>query len=815
MTRIAVALALVFATACTAQRAGGLASAFEQAQEALNFGDTAGALKRTADALAGVDAADDSEWAWRLRLLRAEALITRLELPDARALLEKVIPDTAGHESLRARQRYLDARIALASNDFPRAIAVAAEARTLSPDDPDIQIDADRLEGVARLSQGDFASAEPVLIRGLELAVARGDRLRQLLCLNNLGMSRLLRGRYDEALAYFERGMQLPSMEKVAGYALVLSNAGICYSRLGQFDLALSTQQRAVAAHKARGPSKALAEALGSLGNTHVLHGSPRLALPYLNEAFTVADGAGLKRDAAVWAVNLAAAYALLGDWDEAERFNEWSRGVTAGAGGARQVYSDLNAADIAVGRGDRQRGHALYERALASASGVAAIEWTAHAGLAQIAVLEHDPKTAARHFEAALGTVEKTRSDLLKVDYKLSFLTQLIEFYRNYVDVLAAQGQNERALEVAESSRARVLAERQRVVAPARVSAAGLRSLARGSRAVLLSYWLAPRRSFLWVVSASGVRRVDLPPQSEIEAAVRDYQAMLGNALVNPLAAADTPGDRLYRMLVAPASLPPNASIVIVPDGALHGLNFETLPVDGPRRHYFIEDAEVQIAPSLAMLGAARTARPVDPRLLLIGNPTPRAPEFPALRYASAEMSGIVRHFPADRVTAWDDKNATPAVYRDAELDRFSMVHFTAHATANMESPLESAVVLSGPDTGYKLYARDVAEKPLNAELVTVSACRSAGERTYSGEGLVGFAWAFLRAGARRVIAGLWDVDDRSTARLMDQLYAGLQAGHTPARALRESKLALIREGGQLASPYYWGPFQLYTTSP
>ncbi len=710
--------------------------------------------------------------------------------------------------SLRARQRYLDARLALASNDPARAIAVAADARALSPDDPEIQIDTDRLEGAARLSQGDFPSADAALNRGLERAVVRGDALRQLLCLNNLGMSRLLRGRYDEALAYFERAMRLPSVDKAAGYALVLSNAGICYSRLGQFDLARSTQERAVAAQKARGPSKALAEALGSLGNTHGLHGNPREALPYLNEAFTVADGAGLKKDAAVWAINLAAAHALLGEWDEAERFNEWSRGVTAGAGGVRQVHADINAAEIAVGRGDRERGRALYERSLASATGVAAIEWTAHAGLAQIAVLDHDQKTAARHFEAALRTVEKTRSDLLKVDYKLSFLTQLIQFYQAYVDVLVAQGQDARALEVSESSRARVLAERQHVDAPAAVSVTGLRALARGSRTVLLSYWLAPGRSFLWVVSGTGVRRVDLPPQPEIEAAVRDYQTMLGNALVNPIAAADTPGDRLFRMLVVPAALPPNASIIVVPDGALHGLNFETLPVDGPRRHYLIEDAEIQVAPSLAMLGHAPTARPVDPRLLLIGNPTPRAPQFPALRYAAAEMSSIVRHFPADRVTAWDDKNATPAVYRDAELSRFSMMHFTAHALANIESPLESAVVLSGPDTGYKLYARDVAEKPLNADLVTVSACRSAGERTYSGEGLVGFAWAFLRAGARRVIAGLWDVDDRSTARLMDQLYAGLQAGHTPARSLRESKLALIREGGQLAAPYYSGSF-------
>ena len=48
-----------------------------------------------------------------------------------------------------------------------------------------------------------------------------------------------------------------------------------------------------------------------------------------------------------------------------------------------------------------------------------------------------------------------------------------------------------------------------------------------------------------------------------------------------------------------------------------------------------------------------------------------------------------------------------------------------------------------------------------------------------------------------------------------MDELYAGVQMGRGPARSLREAKLALIREGGQLANPYYWGPFQLFTTIP
>jgi CHAT domain-containing protein/Tfp pilus assembly protein PilF len=805
-------LVLFLTGACTSRR-DGLVSAFEQVQESLNQGDTSGALSRAEEALGRAGAADESAQIWRLRLLRAQILIVRRELAAARPLLEQPAPALPGFDAIRARQRYLAGRVALAENDLPRAEVISREARALAPDDPELQTDADLLEGVAKIGKRNWEAADAVLRDGLDRATKRGDGNRQLLCLNNLGMCLLFQGRYDEALVYFERGLRFGALEKMAAYTAILSNAGICYSRLGQFDLALAAQLRAVAARKAHGASKELAEALGSLGNTHVLSGNPRQALPYLDEAFEVAKSAGSKSDAAVWAVNLASAHAQLGDWDDAERFNAWSR--SAGANGVRQVYADISAAEIAVGRGDRQTGRVLYERALAAANGVAAVEWTTHAGLAQVAVLERQPAIATKHFEAALKTVEKTRSDLLKVDYKLSFLTQLIEFYRNYVDVLVAQGQTERALEVAESSRGRVLAERQRVDAPAVTNAATWRGLARSTGTVMLSYWLAPSRSFLWLISGSGVRRIDLPPASEIEAAVRAHHAMLADALVNPLARNDTPGDRLFRMLVAPAALPRDASVVVVPDGALYGVNFETLPVDGPRRHYLIEDVEIQVAPSLSMLSRAPRARSAAPRLLLIGNPIPRAPEYPALRYAPSEMSSIVRHFPQDRVTSYDSARATPAVYRDAPLERFSMVHFTAHATANMESPLESAVVLSGPDTGYKLYARDVADKPLDADLVTVSACRSAGERTYSGEGLVGFAWAFLRAGARRVIAGLWDVDDRSTARLMDELYGGLQAGHAPARSLREAKLALIREGGQLASPYYWGPFQLFTAAP
>jgi CHAT domain-containing protein len=199
---------------------------------------------------------------------------------------------------------------------------------------------------------------------------------------------------------------------------------------------------------------------------------------------------------------------------------------------------------------------------------------------------------------------------------------------------------------------------------------------------------------------------------------------------------------------------------------------------------------------------------------VLLVGDPLP-ADEYPKLQYASSEIDGVANAFPDARKAILRGKDASPRAFSAAHPEDFSLIHFTAHASANAESPLDSAVILSPDATGYKLYARDIAEQTLNADLVTISACRSAGDRTYSGEGLVGFAWAFLRAGAGRVLAGLWDVDDRSTAELMTATYAGLARKESPAAALRAAKLAIINRGGAQAKPYYWGPFQLVVATP
>jgi CHAT domain-containing protein/tetratricopeptide (TPR) repeat protein len=771
------------------------------------------AIERGLAATAG-DA--DSERAWSFKLLQAELLLEQRTPARAVELLGVEPPAEPRFDALRARQTYLIARAQRDRDQLPQALETLSRAREMAPDARDVQLAIDWLDGQIRFRQRQWADGERRLTDVVGRATGDGDRPQLAMALNDLAMSHVRRGRYDEALIWFERLLALRDLEQFTIYAQALSNAGICYGRLGLFDQAISSQQRAIEILRPRGPSLNLAQALGGLGNNQRLRGEGQQALPLLREAFTLAQQLGLKSEAALWAGNLASAYASLELWDEAERFNEQATHMAASPDTTRPVVSVMVAAEIAAGRGDFSRATALFEEALADPSGGAVVEWSARGQLATVAIAQRDPERAAKHFKAALAAIEKTRIDLLTTDFKLSFLPKQVEFYRDYVDFLVEQGNIDQAFEIADSFRGRLLAEQHRVAAPLQTRTPALRQFAARSHKVLLSYWLSPRRSYLWVVTGDGTRKIDLPPASEIEAAVREHRAMIDNSLADPLARTGSAGDRLYQLLIAPAAIPAGASVVVVADGALHGLNFETLPVDGESRHYWIEDAEVQVAPSLSLLTAARPRPKSRPdELLLIGNPTPRIPEFPALSYAPAEMTGIVQHFPKGQVTSYDGEEASPAVYRKAPLDQFAMIHFTAHATANVDSPLDSAVVLSGPDNGYKLYARDVADTPLRADLVTVSACRSAGERTYSGEGLVGFAWAFLRAGARNVIAGLWDVDDRSTARLMDALYLGLSQNRTPATALRNAKLDLIKQGGQLARPYYWGPFQLFTVAP
>jgi len=224
-----------------------------------------------------------------------------------------------------------------------------------------------------------------------------------------------------------------------------------------------------------------------------------------------------------------------------------------------------------------------------------------------------------------------------------------------------------------------------------------------------------------------------------------------------------------------------------------------------------------VTTASSLSLLAsAANRVPPKGKNLLLVGDALP-VPEFGSLPQAPAEMQKIEQYFGESRRATLKGPQATPSAYLSSEPGRFSYLHFITHGTASRARPLESAVILSQEGDSYKLYARDIVQHRLNANLVTISACNGSGTRAYSGEGLVGLSWAFLRAGAHNVIGALWEVSDASTPQLMDALYRELSQGKDPATALRDAKLKLLHSADSdsvFKKPFYWAPFQLYAGS-
>jgi CHAT domain-containing protein len=815
---VLVAALIVSAAACTTRTEQQLQQSYDSARAELWRGALPAATSLAEQGLQRARGGGESPWVWKFKLLIAEIKLVSRDVPAAVPLLQSAPPNTSDFGWTAARHRYLQGQLALIQGKTADAVTILDDATQQADRSGafDVRLDIGALKGQALALQRQWAAAERVLNETIADAQQHGDRYHEAVALVNLGAGDLMRDRFDHALQYFERALSFKDLQSQLVYAVALTNTGICYQRLGEFDRAIEVERRAVSSHQAPGrPRIYYVRALGELGRTYVYVRDFDKSAEYLKRAIDVAQSAGMNDEGARWASNLAFLFIRQRQWDLAEAANNNSRRL-AGERADLAANDVSNAAEIALGRGRSDEAARLFRETLASAKNRPSLELAAHRGLGRLAIALRKPKDAQQEFETAIGVVERTRSELLKTDYRLSFLTPLLTLYQEYIDLLVDQGQVEQALVIADSSRGRVLAERQGVAAPVRSTPATLRRIASDLNASLLMYWLGQERSYLWLVTANGIRFVPLTAStSKVSELVRAHQQSIVATIADPVASTTSPGDELYRLIVAPVDqwVPRGSRVVIAPDTALNTLNFETLPVAGGKRHYWIEDVEIAVAPSLGNLNAAVSPPPRERSALLIGDAVSADAKYPALRYAGAEMKAIASAFNA-RASVYSADQATPARYLESEPGRFDIVHFTAHADANVESPLDSAVILSKGRSGYKLYARDVADQQLKADLVTISACRSAGERTYGGEGLVGFAWAFLRAGAKRVIAGLWDVDDRSTAELMGKMYAALASGASPGTALRDAKLEMIRAGGALSKPYYWAPFQLFIGS-
>jgi CHAT domain-containing protein len=178
-------------------------------------------------------------------------------------------------------------------------------------------------------------------------------------------------------------------------------------------------------------------------------------------------------------------------------------------------------------------------------------------------------------------------------------------------------------------------------------------------------------------------------------------------------------------------------------------------------------------------------------------------------------EAEAIAAAVPAtERLKALDFR-ASRAEAMSAELSQYRIVHFATHGLLNAERPELSGLVFSlideqgQPQDGF-LRLHEIYNLQLPAELVVLSACQSGLGKDIRGEGMIGLTRGFMYAGAARVVASLWRVDDYATSVLMKKFYRGMLQEKLPAAAaLRKAQVEMWRQQ-QWQSPFYWGAFVL-----
>jgi CHAT domain-containing protein/Tfp pilus assembly protein PilF len=689
---------------------------------------------------------------------------------------------------------------------------------------------------VAELSRGDYAEAEALFRRALAIheRIAPGG-LAVAMCLNAVGVSAMHRGDLASAEEPLHRALEI--RERLApgtlDVASSLHNLGDLAFLLGDLDKARDLFERALGIRKRLAPrSFAEADSAAGLARVHRRAGRPDAAL------------AGL----------LAAIEALevqeesLGGIQE-DRIEFRARNM--------EVYRD--AIDLLVESGRLSEALHLLERSRARTLAALLAERDAFLADEAPPELEGERRRAAADYDRTQEAVARMspERDADRIQEHLDRLHALRRRLGEIGETIRRQSPRLASLRY-----------------PKPLDLAGVRR-ALDPGTVLLAYSVAESAARLFVADATGLARVEALSISRagLDAQVREFRRSVEGSAAGGAAAEEARrrGADLYRLLAAPAApeIRRARRLLIVPDGPLHALPFAALVRTEGRGEYLIEWKPLHVVVSVTVYaelrkGAARRTAREGPVLVAFGDPRFPGAAGGAAPAGPGEKASAIRAV----LPSWRDEIRPLAASRE-EVESIGglygseallllgaaatevrakqagrgprLLHFATHALVDERSPLDSAIVLSLPESPEQpgqnglLQAWEVFEEMrIDADLVTLSACETALGKELAGEGMIGLTRAFQYAGARSVLASLWNVADRSTAGLMKRFYGHLRSGKPKDEALRAAQIDLIRarrpQGGEdgaesprgvgrlakgpppgpRASPFHWAAFVL-----
>jgi CHAT domain-containing protein len=576
------------------------------------------------------------------------------------------------------------------------------------------------------------------------------------------------------------------------------------------------------------------------------------IALPYQREAVRMCEQSGNTTFLAYMVQRLGLIYGMLGRHEEAMNY---LRDAVARAEAIPDQMARLQLQiDIYTSSGDfylqqKKFNEAIttYRRAVENIGGdnMRLYLSSIHQGLAMAYLANGQEALAEEELKVSIRLAEEAREQISDARSRSAFLASQQGIYRAMIDFqFFNKKDGARAFNYAEIARGRELLDA--LTEPGRVSegdgqvklalsrSANPLTLEQVQKALpasvqLVQYIVGKDRLMIWLVTRDcfATAKLDIGAD-DLRGKVTNYLDMLrtrGN-----LESLNSQASELYQMLIAPIGkhLDPNRALCIVPDGVLQDMPFTSL-VSPESKRYLIEDFTLVINPSASVF--ARTLdisrgkeRSESEPFLGLGNPSFNQQAFPKLfpLHKSEQELDRIRSFYPQRLIL-NRRQATESALAK-QIGNYEIVHLATHALSDQQSSMLSTIFLAGESDSASegqnparvaydgaLRAHEIYSlKPERTRLVILSSCRSGlGDRSRN-EAIGGLAQAFLIAGVPTVIASLWDVDDDSTARLMEKFHATHRGKRLAfGEALRQTQISFLQTAPpRLRHPYFWATF-------
>lgn len=742
-----------------------------------------------------------------------------------------------------------------------------------------------RKAGEQALRAGEYPKAIEEFRHGAEAAQQAGDWISAGRFLSNESAAHMMRGENRQAIQSLSRAREAATRTSdLLTLQSVEANLATVYVLTGDYEAAAAAAGRGAAIRSPRQAAEQRIRALMSFGRAMAKSGSLDAAAALFDEAFGLAANQSQEADILeLWGYELGEADSRRAKEAEDLLTQAWYKRTLVHD--KRLPLTEGKLARMCRRNGDTVAARRWMDRTLTAMAGGQKLpvqEWVLRAEEAHISSDEGRLREALAGYRTVLALVEKWRNGLpaqerLRLRAEQRMVQEVFEGYLEAAGRLYRQEpgaalaaemfrliQETRAwsLDGGQTSMARdekMYAEARRLegrwLAGDRKARAALRVLrasilerdaARAAAAnaggvkhlappkpgeAILTFWLHPEGSWLWVWNDTGLTQVALGGRERILHAIDAFRRAVAENRPDARAA----GLELRHLLLGSqeaACLRAKRWDIVADEGLFH-VPFGALPGSGAS--YLIEQMEIRLIPN-----ALRSPEyvPDHLRFLAVADPIFNAADrrrkqswtWPRTVLASnpalPRLPGTRREAEAAR-TAWAGAGYETAIQtgedssEESVLGRLSewqprVIHFATHTItasgggAGIEDRRPRLALSLRPDgSSGLLTAEDIAAIPLRAELVVMSACQSAGGEPVKGSGMLGLTRAWLTAGARKVISTLWPVGDESTL-FFSTFYRELSGG-APGRplgvaaALRQAQIACIRSGGVTAQPRNW----------